>query len=198
MSKKKKIIAVLAILLAILVSFLGGQTFSKYITEVVGKANAHIANWHFLVNEQEATTQTINLASTVNNGTLIDNKVAPGTSGKFIITVDGTGSDVGILYQLSVENETTKPHNLHFTYKGQRYEEIERIANAVTGIINANDTNKTRKIEIEWEWPYEIGGSVNEIAENDKQDMEDLEFGNYSFDLIVTGTQVAPRENAEI
>ncbi len=198
MSKKKKIIAVLAILLAIFVSFLGGQTFSKYITEVVGKANARIANWHFLVNEQEATTQTIDLASTVNNGTLIDNKVAPGTSGKFIITVDGTGSDVGIQYSLSIENETTKPRNLFFTYKGQKYENIEDIVNITTNNIKADDENKVRNIEIQWEWPYEIGGSKEEINQNDKEDMEDLKIGNYSFDLIVTGTQLTPRENAEI
>ena len=196
MSKKKKIIAVVAILLAIFVSFLGGQTFSKYITEVVGKANAQIANWHFLVNEQEATTQTIDLGSTINNGTLLDNKIAPGTNGKFMITIDGSGSDVGIHYDLLIENETTKPHNLFFTYQGQKFESLEEVVNRTSGDIKADSQNKVRQIEIEWEWPYDIGGSSEEIAKNDKQDMSDIaKFQNYSFDIVVIGKQLTPSAN---
>src|SRR5699024_12155209 len=48
------------------------------------------------VNGQAQEVQTINLASTCNNETLINNKIAPGTEGAFNIIVDGTGSDVGI------------------------------------------------------------------------------------------------------
>lgn len=43
MSKKKKIIVIVAILSAIVISFLGGQTFSKYITEVKGTGSAQVA-----------------------------------------------------------------------------------------------------------------------------------------------------------
>ena len=81
MSKKKKIIAVTAILLAIFVSFLGGKTFSKYVTEVNGVGNAEIASWNFKVNENEEEIQTIKLASTIDNETLVNNKIAPGTNG---------------------------------------------------------------------------------------------------------------------
>ena len=42
MSKKKKIIATTAMLLAITVSFLGGQTFSKYVTEIKGSGKAEV------------------------------------------------------------------------------------------------------------------------------------------------------------
>ena len=117
MSKKKKIIAVTAILLALFVSFLGGKTFSKYVTEVNGVGNAEIASWNFKVNENEEEIQTIKLASTINNETLVNNKIAPGTNGSFTIKVDGTGSDVGINYTVNVQNETQKPQNLIYTYK---------------------------------------------------------------------------------
>ena len=36
MSKKKKVVAVAAILSAVIISFLGGHTFSKYVTEIKG------------------------------------------------------------------------------------------------------------------------------------------------------------------
>ena len=75
MNKKKNILIVALILLAIVLSFIGGRTFSKYVSEVNGSGTADIANWVFKVNGQEDSVQSINLLSTYNNETLINNKV---------------------------------------------------------------------------------------------------------------------------
>ena len=193
MSKKKKIIAVTAILLAIFVSFLGGKTFSKYVTEVNGVGNAEIASWNFKVNENEEEIQTIKLASTINNETLVNNKIAPGTNGSFTIKVDGTGSDVGINYTLNVQNETQKPQNLIYTYNGKTYNNISEIAKDASGIINANDENKVKEIKIDWSWNYETGSKKKKKIANNKQDTIDAKtITDYSFDIIVTGIQVIP------
>ena len=85
MSKKKKIIVIVAILSAIVISFLGGQTFSKYITEVKGTGSAQVAMWSFKVYGDNEQTQNVKLASTVDDNTLVDNKIAPGTKGSFSI-----------------------------------------------------------------------------------------------------------------
>ena len=188
MSKKKKIIAVTAILLAIFVSFLGGKTFSKYVTEVNGVGNAEIASWNFKVNENEEEIQTIKLASTINNETLVNNKIAPGTNGSFTIKVDGTGSDVGINYTVNVQNETQKPQNLIYTYNGKTYNNISEIAKDASGIINANDENKVKEIKIDWSWNYETGSTEKEKIANNKQDKKKAKtITDYSFDIIVTG-----------
>lgn len=193
MSKKKKIIAVTAILLAIFVSFLGGKTFSKYVTEVNGVGNAEIASWNFKVNENEEEIQTIKLASTIDNETLVNNKIAPGVNGSFTITVDGTGSDVGINYTLNVENETQKPQNLIYKYNGKTYNNLSDIAKDASGIINANDDNKVKEIKIDWSWNYETGSTEKEKIANNKQDTIDAKtITDYSFDIIVTGIQVIP------
>ena len=92
MSKKKKIIAIMAILLVILMSFVGGQTYAKYKSQVVGVGVGSIADWSFKVNgETDRITQAIDLAKTVNNETLINKRIAPGTEGSFTITIDATG-----------------------------------------------------------------------------------------------------------
>ena len=193
MSKKKKIIAVTAILLAIFVSFLGGKTFSKYVTEVNGVGNAEIASWNFKVNENEEEIQTIKLASTINNETLVNNKIAPGTNGSFTIKVDGTGSDVGINYTVNVQNETQKPQNLIYTYNGKTYNNISEIAKDASGIINANDENKVKEIKIDWSWNYETGSTEKEKIAINKQDTIDAKtITDYSFDIIVTGIQEIP------
>ena len=102
MSKKKKILLILAIISIVLISFIGGKAYSKYVSEVRGDGLAKVATWSFKVNGQQEQVQTINLVSTCNNETLLNNKIAPGTSGSFNIIVDGTESDVGINYKVKL------------------------------------------------------------------------------------------------
>lgn len=193
MSKSKKIILILAILIAIVLSFIGGQTFSKYITEVKGQGIAEVARWSFKVNGKSEEVQTINLASTCNNETLINNKIAPGTEGAFNIIIDGTGSDVGIEYNVKFENEMNKPQNLKFMYNEETYNSITELEDILTGVINANAKNKVTTLTVNWEWEYETGENENEILANDKIDTQNAQdITNYTFDIIVSGTQVMP------
>ena len=194
MSKKKTVLLVICILLALILSFMGGKTFSKYVSEVKGTGTAEIANWVFKVNGKEDVVQNVNLLSTYHNETLVNNKVAPGTSGSFNIVVDATGSEVGIDYTIQFLNESEKPQNLVFTYDNQEYTTIQELEKDLSGTINANDKNKERTITIDWEWQYETGANENEINQNDKIDTDNAkQLDNYTFDIYVTGTQVMPQ-----
>ena len=167
MSKKKKIIIIVSVLLAILLSFIGGKTFSKYLTQVKGEGIAEIASWDFKVNGRTDEVQTINLSSTFDNETLIGNKIAPGTKGSFNINLDATGSEVGINYKVTFDGETQKPTNLKFKY---------------------NDTSYN------WEWPFETGSNTSEINQNDKIDTQEAQtISNYTFNVNVQGVQVSPK-----
>ena len=193
MSKKKKIIVIVAILSAIVISFLGGQTFSKYITEVKGTGSAQVAMWSFKVYGDNEQTQNVKLASTVDDNTLVDNKIAPGTKGSFSIKIDGEGSDVGINYNIKVQNETQKPANLFYTYQGKTYTDLNELALTASGTINADDSNKVKEILVNWEWPYQTGSDEISKSKNDVQDTQDWKnISNYTFDIVVTGTQVIP------
>lgn len=194
MSKKKTALLVICLLLAIILSFMIGKTFSKYISEVKGTGTAEIANWVFKVNGKEDVIQNVNLLSTYNNETLINNKVAPGTSGSFNIVVDATGSEVGVDYVIQFLNESEKPQNLIFTYDDQQYTTIQDLEKDLSGTINANDENKTRTITIYWEWQYQTGENENEINQNDIIDTNNAkQLENYTFDICVAGTQVMPQ-----
>ena len=197
MSKKKKVVAVAAILSAVIISFLGGQTFSKYVTEIKGSGSAEVAAWSFKVYGDNEQTQTVRLASTVNDQTLVNNKIAPGTKGSFVIKVDGRGSDVGIKYNFKLQNETQKPSNLLFTYSGITFRNLSELLEVAGGTIDANaDENaKVKQVVINWQWPYQTQttSSEEELAENDREDtLDGMNISNYSFDIVVTGTQVVP------
>lgn len=194
MTKKKKIISIIAIIIAVVLSFVGGQTYSKYVTEVRGDGTAQIATWDFKVNGQKEQVQTISLGSTYDESTLVNGKIAPGTRGSFQIIVDGTGSDVGIDYKIKFLNENSKPQNLKFYYNEKQYNSILELEDELSGTIDANAEDKTKTFTINWEWQYETGNNPTEIASNDKIDTQNAqEIENYTFNVNVSGTQVVPQ-----
>ena len=191
---KKKAITIIAILVAIILSFVGGQTYSKYVTEVRGDGTAQIATWNFKVNGQKEEVQTISLGSTYDASTLVNGKIAPGTEGNFQIKVDATGSDVGIDYKIKFLNETRKPVNLKFYYQEVEYDSILKLGDVLSGTINADEENKSKTFDIKWKWNYQTGSNEEEIASNDKIDTQNAqEITNYEFDVVVSGTQVLPQ-----
>lgn len=194
MIKSKKIIlAIITIILTIL-SFLGGQAYAKYMSKVTGQGTADIASWSFKVNENEERIQNISLKSTINNSTLINNKIAPGTEGNFQIKIDATGSEVGINYVLKFENESQKPTNLKFKYNNEIYNSITELQEVLTGTINADEQDKVKILDIGWFWKYETGNTKQEISANDIIDTREAkQIQNYTFDVIITGTQVMPQ-----
>ena len=194
MTKKRKAIIVLVVLLVALIAFIGGQAYAKYVSEVRGNGIAEVATWSFKVNGQNEQVEKINLASTCNNETLVNNKIAPGTTGSFNIIVDATDSEVGINYNITFTEEENKPSNLKFFYNEQEYSSIKDLEEDLSGTIDANDEKgKSRTLNIKWEWLYEAGETEEEIKANDLIDTKDgTNIENYTFDVIVTGTQVQP------
>ena len=161
--------------MAILMSFVGGQVYAKYMSKVEGQGTADVANWNFKVNDKDEQLQTISLNSTINNNMLVGNKIAPGTQGSFKIKLDATGAEVGIDYIVRFENESNKPTNLKFKYENKEYNSLQELEKDLTGTINANDSEKTRIITIDWKWPYETGATAEQISANDKIDTQNAD-----------------------
>ncbi len=189
MKKSKKIIIILSLLLAVIAISIGGYTYAKYKTSVKGKGELDIAKWSFIVNNNSEQIETIKLTDTVDEKLLANGKVAPGTGGEFTINIDGSGTEVGINYEVKFTNERNKPTNLIFTYEGKQYRNLEEISEVIKGNINANEINKTKEFTIGWEWKYETGTQA-EIVNNDKIDtQEGISNLDYTFDVTVTGVQ---------
>lgn len=190
---KKRIVVILAILIVLLMTFVGGQAFAKYVGEVKGKGSAEIANWSFKVNNSKEQIQTINLSSTANNASLTNNKLAPGTTGSFNINLDATDSDVGIKYEVIFKNESSKPQNLKFEYDNKTYNSIIELNDKITGTINANSDDKQKNITINWKWEFESGSNNEEKQTNNLKDTQNAkDIARYAFDVAVIGNQIMP------
>lgn len=193
MTKGKVILLSSIALIAILLSFLGGQAYAKNMSRITGRGSADMADWSFKVNEKEDQIQTISLKSTINNSSLVSNKIAPGTKGDFQIKLDGTGSEVGINYIIRFENESKKPKNLKFSYDNKIYNSLTELQEVLTGAINADDQDKIKELTIDWYWNYETGNTEQEILASDIVDTQDAkQMTDYTFDIIVSGTQIMP------
>ena len=191
MPKIKKIVFVFLVICLILVSFFIGRAYSKFFTVISGQAGADIAYWSFKVNENDDKNQTINLKPTDTSNTIMDNKIAPGTKGEFQIKLDASYSDVCVNYVIIFENETQKPRNLKFEYDGNEYDTLMELQNTLTGTLEAKSQEEI--IIIKWFWNYTNGNTIDEIEENDRIDTQDSKnISKYTFDIIVSGTQVNP------
>ena len=195
MNKKKKIIAAIAILLAICALFIGGHTYAKYKTEIRAVANGKIASWVFKVNgTDESAQQKIDLGQTTNEKTLVNGKIAPGTKGKFNIKIDATGAEVGVKYDITSTSQSNQPSNFYYIYDDVRYDNLPELLSKLSGNIYLDDETKVRNFEIQWEWPYETGNTTAEKQEGDRLDNVSQSSKQFQFDLVVTGTQINPNE----
>ncbi len=194
MGKTKKIVLLIIAIIAIILSFLGGDAYAKYMSKVTGQGSADIATWSFKVNEKQDKMQTISLKSTLNNSSIKNNKIAPGTEGSFQIKIDATEAEVGINYIVKFENETQKPTNLKFLYEGKTYNTLSELQEDLVGSINADDKEKIKTLQIGWNWNYVTGNTERDIEANDMIDTQDgKKITNYTFDVVVTGTQMMPQ-----
>lgn len=189
-NKIKKTIKIISILLVIVIFNTMGYTYAKYIAGEKGTGNADIANWSFKIKKDEGeTVKNVKLINTALGSSIVDGKIAPGTSGQFYITVEATDSEVDVQYNIKFENEVNKPQNIKFIYQGREYNSLAEIGE-ITGKIYCDDEMRERHATVNWEWAYETGKTENEIKENDLIDTQDgMSVSNYTFDIVVTGEQ---------
>ena len=193
MTKNKKIIIGLCALVIIFIAFIGGNVLAKYQSQIKGKGVADVATWSFNVNGNNSSIQTIAINKNYDESSLTNGKIAPGTEGSFDIIIDASGSEVGVDYKVDFLNENNKPTNLKFKYENKEYSSLQELQSKLVGTINANDETKTKNIKINWIWEYETGRS-KQIPENDRIDTEEgVKNLDYTFDVVVTGTQVVPK-----
>lgn len=129
----------------------------------------------------------LKLAEVCTPETLVNGKIAPGTSGSFTIKVSTKVAEVGANYEIVFDNFSNNfPTNLKFYVDGTEYD----LSSGFIGTINANDlNNQTKEHTVTWKWPYE----TEDIAVNDPIDTNNgINNEDVSFDITVTATQVKP------
>ncbi len=178
MNRKVKILVILAFLF--LIVLIGSYSYSKYRSDVTGQASSEVAKWNITVNgcniSKPDTTNTQCFESrdngdgtvTVlrnfkisefsynnnNNNNVVNNKIAPGSSGQFVIRIRPNDTEVSIKY-------TIKSHiadvNTALKYYVKGPNDASRIlvpSSGYVGYINysASNTNYEEVITFYVDW----------------------------------------------
>lgn len=181
MKKRKKRIGliVLLILFGVTAGYVA-NTYAKYTAQVSGSGTATVAKWAFETDNAN-TNFTINLDGTVDASTLMNERIAPGTSGSFDIALSNANSEVGVSFTISFSNAQNVPSNLVFKQGGTA---VDITSETITGKIAAGET---LTVPVTWEWPYYTS------AADDVEDTTDGENGNtMTVNTTITGVQVQP------
>ncbi len=155
MKNKRKIISVLVLITLISVIFIAGYTFARYYKSInAGGGMASIARWSFGSKNTEAV---INLS---------DEKIAPGSSGKFEIEIDATDSEVDVEYEILVSDEKNIPTNMKFhaetkdekgniiATSSEKNSFTELAGSELKGTIPIEKNNQKRIIIVYWNWDF--------------------------------------------
>ena len=180
--------ALCILLIMLLLTGAGGYTYARYMSQERGTGNADIANWSFKIVKDGEETKSVTLKNAIAKSTLVNGKIAPGTSGEFTITLDANGSEVAVEYILAFTNEQNKPNNIVFTYNGNNYKSLSEIGD-IKGIIGITG-ERTKTIKIAWTWSYQTGATDEAKLANDEIDTRDgTSLLDYTFDIVAKGVQ---------
>lgn len=141
-----------------------------------GYANS-LDEWKFTVNASDSylfsdTLSNIKLAQTCNEETLINGKIAPGTSGSFSITVNV--EKLGAEYEIVFDNFSSNfPDNLIFIVDNEKFDLNKGFSNRIENSGRVTHT-------INWYWDYEG---------NDYYNTQDV--SNITFDITIFASQLS-------
>ena len=189
-SSKKKIVILIIIISMILIFFIHKLAkhwvqedlifFQFWNGETIKSESEKTNQFEVKVSKVRRNYTNLNLLQTINSKTLVNEKIAPGTSGNFKIILI---SNQNLKYKIGFNSQNNKPKNLKFFVDNQskKYNTLEELGKTLCGNIKSNET---KTINVNWQWDYEIN------PKEDKQDTEDGErIKKYNFGIYTIGEE---------
>ncbi|MCB6346064.1 hypothetical protein [Enterocloster lavalensis] len=200
MKKRSRIVSlgVLALTLTMMSTCLMGATMARYVTEVTGSATAAVAAWSFKANGETSTLTAIDLGAdgkreAYNENNIMKGVVAPGTKGSFDIVIDGTGSEVGIEYAVTIAEGTnvTLPDDLVFSTEAITADKpgskLDVFSPSGTIAYASGDNSMEKTITVNWEWPFD---ATDDKESNDNAYVDK----DWTLNITITGKQIDPNK----
>lgn len=190
MKKRKSLmIIVLLLLVGVSTAYVAG-TYAKYTSTVNASGTVTVAKWAF-ASDNNISTINVNLDQTYHATSLVNGRIAPGTSGSFAIALKNTNSEVAANFDVILGTMTDKPTNLKF-YKDSSYTQELVLGDATDGVISgqlAAGDSTGLTVNVYWRWLYETG-SGSTLVTNDGYDTDDGVAGAaLTLPVTIKGTQ---------
>ena len=194
MKKNKKSLWLIVLLL--LVGLTGGyvaSTYAKYTSSVDKEGTVTVAKWAFADDNANSELE-IDFTNTYHASTLVNDRIAPGTSGSFYIQVVNGTSETGVDFTLNIKSIENVPTNLKFYSDSSFSSPMTLNDGAITGQLKAGDATGV-KVPLYWKWEYETLDSNNSSATGDGNDTTDgVNANSLNVTVSITGVQTPPSE----
>ena len=194
---KKRNVVLAAVLLGVAatVGTIGVTTFAKYKSQLGNvSSNVTVAKWAFDT-DNSSHNYTFSLANTYTASTLVSNRIAPGTQGSFVFSLNNANGETGVEYTIEMAKNAGTPANLKFYSDSSCTTELTGTnSNTLTGHLDPGASATT--VTVYWKWAYETGSTT---AENDSNDVIDTSNGvaanadGMTVTATITGVQSEPR-----
>ncbi len=176
---KKGFLIILALILVVIGAYFVSETYARYTESILNSGSATVAKWAFGADNSD-TTLKINLNEGYHASTLAENKIAPGTSGSFVIALSNENTEVAVDVTVAITKENA-PHNLKFYTDAACNNEL---GDTLTAVIAAGE--KLEDKTIYWKWDY---NNTADTAIDEKDTENGKEALTMTVGLAITGTQ---------
>lgn len=122
--------------------------------------------------------KSINLIDSYNKSTVVNEKIAPGTTGNFSIIINNN-TNYDYKYKFTFNENNLKPEGLYFKFKGSKYYNIKDLISKLNGSLKAH---KKTNLEIEWCWDYQ--------GDDIKDTLDGTLALDYSFEISLVSTKL--------
>ena len=163
MNKKKIIIALFLILLAIFIICAIIYTYATFTSEFSGDMKIDSATWKIIVNNTDISSSTVKTftidALNVDESQGVESgKLAPGLNGNFNILIDPSDTDVSIKYEIKLDTQYIDNANIEIVSVNETNNNKDLIntnKNEYTGTILLDDIKKgtadNMQVNVKWE-----------------------------------------------
>lgn len=163
MNKKKIIIALFLILLAIFIICAIIYTYATFTSEFSGDMKIDSATWKIIVNNTDISSSTVKTftidALNVDESQGVESgKLAPGLNGNFNILIDPSDTDVSIKYEIKLDTQYIDNANIEIVSVNETNNNKDLIntnKNEYTGTILLDDIKKGTadniQVNVKWE-----------------------------------------------
>ncbi len=187
------------LLVTMVATSLVSGTYAKYTTERTGTAVATVAKFSVEDNfsaDGESFDLFATVAETDGSGTETDvaaNRIAPGTGGKFKVTLTNN-SEVTVVAKLTLEEvSNTSNIPIEYSYDGQNY--FTALAFEKESTLAMSGATKSSDVVVYWRWAFDGASSTN--YQSSQTDTSDSLLGEAATAPTVTVKAIATFTQAD-
>lgn len=185
MREYKGLVLIAIIVLIIVMTFFIKSTYARYASDSQAVGTITVAKWAFET-DNAISTVNVSLSDTYDPTTLVNGRIAPGTSGSFAIALKNSTSETSVDFRVSIGAISNIPSNLKF-YKDSSYTtEIAVGTGNITGQLAKQDSTEL-PVTIYWKWNYYTSSAGDTLDTSDGETA-----ANLTIPVIIRGLQTDP------